>query len=194
MKLVIGLGNPGRDYSDTRHNIGFLCLNHLAKRLGIGFSRRQAKARLATGRVADQEVVLAKPQGFVNRSGDSVARLVKLYRMPLADLLILYDDMDLPLGSLRIRAKGSAGGHNGMKSIIAALGSQDFPRLRVGIGRPGAEGAVEHVLSSFIPEEKASLLTITERVSEAVLCFIQEGIAIAMDKYNTRSPIDKTSA
>jgi PTH1 family peptidyl-tRNA hydrolase len=191
MKLIIGLGNPGREYEHTHHNIGFLCLDRLAKKLKISFSKRKAKARLARGQVGNEEVILAKPHTFVNRSGGSVADLVKSYKVPLSDLLIIYDDMDLPLGIIRIRAGGSSGGHNGMKSIIAALDGQDFPRLRVGIGHPETGDAIEHVLGRFTAEEERLLPTITETVSEAVFYLIQEGIEAAMDKYNGLSFISK---
>jgi len=159
MKLIVGLGNPGESYARNRHNIGFRCLNHLARQQGIRFDSRWAKARLGVGQVAGVGAVLAKPQTFMNLSGLSVSRLVKKYNVALSDLLVVCDDLDLPLGRIRLRGGGSSGGHKGVSSIISSLGSQDFPRLRVGIGRPAAgedrvetgSGVISFVLGDFTP-------------------------------------------
>jgi PTH1 family peptidyl-tRNA hydrolase len=190
MKLIVGLGNPGQSYARNRHNIGFRCLNSFARRQGIHFDNRRAKARLGLGQVAGVGVVLAKPQTFMNLSGMSVMRLVEKYDIALSDLLVVHDDLDLPLGRIRIRGGGSSGGHKGLSSIISSLGSQDFPRLRVGIGRPAAgekpveTGVVSYVLGDFTPEEARMVAQVIPRVSQAIACFLSEGISSAMDRYN----------
>ena len=193
MKLIVGLGNPGWGYANNRHNIGFICLNHFAKTRDIRFDRKQGKARIGTGEVAGNKAILAKPQTYMNLIGESVSRLVKRFDVNLSDLLVIHDDLDLPLGKIRIRQSGGSGGHKGIESIISCLGSQDFPRLRVGIGRPMAtEGSTEisdadiiaYVLSDFTPDQKQIITTVIPRVSEAVYCFLAEGLAPAMNKYN----------
>jgi len=165
MKLIVGLGNPGRTYANNRHNVGFMCLNHFARTQGIRFDKKQGKARIGTGEVAGYKVVVAKPQTYMNLSGQSVSLLVRKFDINLNDLLVIHDDLDLPLGKIRIRSGGSSGGHKGIDSIINELGSQDFLRLRVGIGRPiKNEGSAEfsedeiiaYVLSDFTPDEKPS--------------------------------------
>jgi len=183
MKLVVGLGNPGATYARSRHNVGFRCIDHLAAKHGISISRRQAHARVGLGRIDDSEVVLARPLTYMNLSGIAVGPLAKLYRVVLPDLLVVYDDMDLPLGAIRLRERGSAGGHNGMRSIIATVGTQDFPRLRIGIGRPTREGR-EHVLSNFTEDEEATFQQVLDRAAEAIQCWVTEGIVAAMNRFN----------
>ena len=191
MKLIVGLGNPGREHAHNRHNIGFMCLSHFAKQHGIRFDKKQGKARTGAGKVADQEVVLAKPQTFMNRNGESVSLLVKKFNITLNDLLVIHDDLDLPLDKIRIRRNGSSGGHKGINSIIAELGSQDFIRIRVGIGRPepttsepDEDKIIAYVLSDFSPEEKQTASQVIPRVSEAILCVLTEGLKAAMNRYN----------
>ena len=193
MKLIVGLGNPGRSYANNRHNVGFICLNHFAKTQGIRFDRKQCQARIGSGEVTGSQVVLAKPQTYMNLGGQSVNRLVRKFNINLNDLLIIHDDLDLPLGKIRIRWGGSSGGHKGIESIISYLGSPDFPRLRVGIGRPTTtEGSatiseadiITYVLSDFTPEEKQVITQLIPRVSEAILCLLTEGLPAAMNKYN----------
>lgn len=191
MKLIIGLGNPGRGYADNRHNIGFMCLNHFAWTQGIGFDKKQGQARIGSGEVVGSQVVLAKPQTYMNLSGQSVSRLVKRFNINLSDLLVIHDDLDLPLGKIRIRQGGSSGGHKGIGSIITELGSQDFLRLRVGISRPvedageiSESGIIAYVLSDFTLEEKQVIAQVVPRVSEAVLCLLTEGLVATMNKYN----------
>jgi PTH1 family peptidyl-tRNA hydrolase len=186
---------------NTRHNIGFECLNLFARQQGIAWSRRQAKARISFGEVAGKKVILVKPLTFVNLSGQSVAPLVRYYRIVPADILVVYDDVDFPLGKIRIRERGGAGGHNGMKSIIEHLKICDFPRLRVGIGpaseveprtssenlpsaKTGGVRSPGYVLGRFTSEEKAVLAEVYPRVTEAIFCIISEGIATAMNRYN----------
>ena len=192
MKLIVGLGNPGRSYAHNRHNIGFMCLNYFARKQGIRFDRKQGKARTGSGEVGGDKVILAKPQTFMNLSGQSVSPLVNRFDIALDDLLVIHDDLDLPLGKIRLRCGGSSGGHKGVDSIIFSLGNQNFPRLRVGIGRPaaaenhaeGGEGIIPYVLSDFTPEEKQIVTQVIPRVSEAILYLLTEGLLPAMNKYN----------
>ena len=192
MKLIVGLGNPERIYANTRHNIGFMCLNHFAKTQGIKFDKKQGQARIGTGDVAGNKIVLARPQTYMNASGESVSRLVKRFDIDLTDLIIIHDDLDLPLGKIRIRHGGSSGGHKGINSIIAHLGSRDFSRIRVGIGRPTAIDSpefreadiIDYVLNDFTADEKETIAQTIPIVSEAVLCLLTEGLTAAMNKYN----------
>ena len=191
MKLIVGLGNQGRGYANNRHNIGFMCLNHFARTQGIRFDKKQGQARIGSGEVAGSQVVLAKPQTYMNLSGQSVSRLVRKFSINLSDLLVIHDDLDLPLGKIRIRQGGSSGGHKGINSIIYCLDSQDFFRLRVGISRPVEDAGeiseadiIAYVLSDFTPEEKQVITQVVPRVSEAILCLLTEGFVAAMNKYN----------
>jgi len=189
MKLIVGLGNPGKEYSTNRHNIGFLCINHFAKLHRIVLDKKQGKARTGTGTVAGEEVVLAKPQTYMNLSGQSVSLLMQKYKVAPGNLIVIHDDLDLPLGKIRIREGSSAGGHNGAKSIIACLGTQDFIRIRVGISRPQAEDEsectiVDYVLGDFTAEDRPVVEKTIHRVSEAIICLLTEGLTAAMNKFN----------
>ncbi len=193
MKLIVGLGNPGRGYANNRHNVGFVCLNHFAKMQGIRFDKKQGRARIGLGEVAGSQVVVAKPQTYMNLSGRSVSFLVKKFNINLDDLLVIHDDLDLPLNKIRIRHGGSSGGHKGVDSIITWLGSQDFIRIRVGIGRPvknegsaelGEDEIINYVLSDFTPDEKQAITQVIPWVSEAILCLLTEGLVAAMNRYN----------
>jgi PTH1 family peptidyl-tRNA hydrolase len=191
-KLIVGLGNPGRKYARNRHNVGFQCLDRLAQAHGLSFGSRvmsrlkgrRGKASLASGKIADVRVVLAKPLTYMNLSGQAVKQLASFYRLFLEDILVIYDDLDLPLGTIRLRPEGGSGGHRGIRSIIEALGSQSFPRLRVGIGRPPGNDAVSYVLSDFTGDEQIMLENVYERVAAAVELFLREGIEMAMNAYN----------
>ena len=185
VKLIVGLGNPGPRYANNRHNVGFQCLDRLAQAHGLAFRKRENKVLLARGQIAGVEVILAKPQTYVNLSGQAVERLARSYQVPLEDILVIYDDMDLPLGRIRLRPGGGAGGHKGVRSIIEHLDSRDFPRLRVGIGRPpGRMDPVDYVLGDFTPEERPVIEEAYERAIAAVECWLREGIVAAMNKYN----------
>ena len=191
MKLIVGLGNPGKTYACNRHNVGFQCLNHFARLHSVGFDRRQCQARAGIGEVRGEKLLLARPGTFMNLSGKSVACLVHKHKIPLSALLIIHDDLDLPLGKIRLRQSGSSGGHKGMNSIISALGSEDFPRIRVGIGRPEVKGQsisedaiVNYVLSDFSPQEEAIIRPAIAKVAEAVDYYLTEGIKAAMNKFN----------
>lgn len=186
MFLIVGLGNPGEQYARNRHNVGFQCVKYLADRHGLDFNEKQHKARLATGTIAGQRVVLAKPFTYMNESGQAVAALVRWHKLdPATELLVIYDDLDLPFETIRLRANGSAGGQNGMKSIIQQLGTQNFPRLRVGIGRPPNGGdAKDHVLNNWSRAESEKLPELYARVADATEVFIREGITMAMTRFN----------
>ncbi len=190
MKLIVGLGNPGRTYANNRHNVGFICLNHFARTQGIKFDRKQGKARIGKGEVAGSKVVVAKPQTYMNLSGQSVGLLVKRFNIDLDNLIIIHDDLDLPVGKIRISSGSGSGGHKGVDSIITWLESQDFVHLRVGIGRPSTiEGTteadiVDYVLGDFTPDEKQIIAQAIPRVSDILLCILIEGLTAAMNKYN----------
>ena len=192
MKLIVGLGNPGRKYAHNRHNVGFRCLSYFVKLHSISFERKECHARMGLGEVAGEKLLLAKPITFVNLSGKAVGCLVHKYDVAPSDLLVICDDLDLPLGKIRLRASGGSGGHKGMNSIVSALGSKDFPRIRVGIGRPQEEGIpssdedtiVNYVLSDFSPEEEEAIKLAIVRVAQAIDCFLTQGIEAAMSKFN----------
>ena len=189
MKLIVGLGNPGPGYANNRHNIGFICLNRFARTHGIKFDKKQGKARTGSGEIGGAQVVLAKPQTYMNLSGESVSRLVRKFNVDLGDLIVIHDDLDLPLGKIRLRQDGGSGGHKGVESIVASLESPDFLRLRVGTGRPPiaepSESDIIHfVLSGFTPEEKQTLTAVIPQVCEALFCLLTEGLTAAMNKYN----------
>jgi PTH1 family peptidyl-tRNA hydrolase len=193
MNLIVGLGNPGRGYANNRHNVGFACLNHFARTHSIRFDKKQGKARIGTGEVASNKVIVAKPQTYMNLSGQSVNLLTRRFNINLNNLLVIHDDLDLPLGKIRIRRRVGWTGHKGVRSIRDELGSGDFSLLRVGIGRPVKnEGSIEfsegeivtYVLSDFTPDEKQTIIKVIPEVSEAILCLLTEGLAAAMNKYN----------
>ncbi len=187
MKLIVGLGNPGRAFAHNRHNMGFNCLRHLAKKQGIRFTRKQCLARIGPGEIAGHQIVLARPQTYMNSSGRSVSRLVKRFNIALDDIIVIHDDLDLPLGKVRLRRGGGSGGQKGVDSIINELGSRDFIRVRVGISRPmetRQADVVDYVLGDFTTEERQIISQAIARVSEAILCLLAEGLAAAMNKYN----------
>lgn len=186
MKLIVGLGNPGKRYERTRHNLGFLVVDALAATLGIRLDKEECRALTGVAHRGGR-LMLAKPQTYMNNSGEAVAALVRYYQIEPADMLVVYDDLALPPGQLRIRSKGSAGGHNGLRSIIHYLQTQEFPRLRIGIGPvpPGWTGA-DYVLSAF-PEDDPALRPAVERAAEAALFWVDQGIEKAMQCYNNRA-------
>ena len=185
--LIVGLGNPGREYRASRHNVGFMALDGMARRFGGAFTRRQANALYAARRLAGAPVVLAKPQSYMNLSGRSVASLLKFYDLPLVRLLVIFDEIDLPLGALRLRPQGGTAGHRGMQSIVETLGSQDFPRLRIGVGRPpGRMEAAAYVLQDFDQADWPLVESTLKRAGDAVEVFVTEGIEAAMNRFNAR--------
>ena len=185
-KLIIGLGNPGKEYERTRHNVGFAVLNELAKRNTISLAKREHQAIVGEGRIGETRVFLIKPQTFMNLSGQSVASFLKLKPLELTEILVVTDDIALPLGKLRLRAEGSAGGHNGLKSLITHLHSQSFPRLRFGVGAP-RDGSVQvdFVLGQFNRREQAEVDEAIERAVAALETWISPGgLDLAMQKHN----------
>jgi PTH1 family peptidyl-tRNA hydrolase len=184
--LIVGLGNPGEGYARHRHNVGFCVVDALARAHGLSFSRHKGfQARLAEGRIAGQRTLLAKPQTYMNLSGRAAGRLVRARGIRLDRLLVVYDDLDLPLGRLRLRPEGGSGGHKGMRSIIDTLGSQAFARLRVGIDRPpGQMDPADYVLLPFRPAEKPIFDRVMQQAVAAVECWLTEGIVAAMDQFN----------
>jgi PTH1 family peptidyl-tRNA hydrolase len=183
--LLVGLGNPGRQYRETRHNIGFLAVDQLATRLEVKFSRVQLRALVTDARFKGQRIILAKPQTYMNESGTAVASLMKFYKIPLENLLVAHDDVDLPFGTLRLRPGGGSAGQKGIESIIARLGTQEFPRLRLGVGRPpGSKLAAAYVLQEFSRDEAEQLPAVLDRSAEAVLTFVTGGLEAAMNQYN----------
>ncbi len=186
--LIVGLGNPGPEYAGNRHNAGFQCLARFAERHGLRFSFYRFRASLAEGTVASRRVLLARPLTYMNESGQAVAPLVRRYGVPMAGLLIVYDDLDLPLGRIRLRAGGSSGGHRGLDSILRHLGTTEVPRLRLGIGRPAYGDPVDYVLSDWRPEERMVMDAAYDRASQAIDCFLEEGIVAAMNRFNAGEP------
>ncbi len=183
--IVIGLGNPGRRYAATRHNVGQWCIDRLGKRHGIALSGRSRLADVGEGIIGGRGVALAKPRTYVNESGRAVTSLMARYSAGPGNLLVVYDDMDLPAGSIRLRARGGSGGHNGMKSVIAATGAREFARLRVGIGRPsGGVGEVEHVLSSMRREDRDRVEEAVNRAADAIETVLTDGVEAAMNRFN----------
>lgn len=183
--LIVGLGNPGREYRATRHNVGFMLVDRLAGRLDLNFTRLEARALITKGEYQGRRLVLAKPQTFMNLSGQAVGGLMHFYKIPPAHLLVAYDDVDLPFGTLRMRPGGGSAGQKGMASIIERLGSQDFARLRLGIGRPpGRMEAAAYVLQEFSSQESEILGMILERGSQACLTFVAQGLEAAMNAFN----------
>jgi len=185
MYIIIGLGNPGDKYKYTRHNVGFMVIDILAQKNSVSLNKIGYKALWGEMRTKSGNVILAKPQTFMNSSGESVYEIINYYKIPLEHLIVIYDDIDLPLGRIRIRKKGSAGTHNGMRSIIYMLKNEHFPRIRVGIGKP-KEGTdlVKYVLSPFTEEEQPVIYKAMERAAEAAEIIVTDGIDTAMNKYN----------
>lgn len=187
--LIVGLGNPGREYAGNRHNVGFQIADRWAAAHAIAFNKIQHHAILALGRVADRRIIIAKPQTYMNASGRAVSALLRYYKVMPDRLLVIFDDLDLPFGVIRLRAEGGAGGHNGMRSIIQQLGGQQFARLRVGIGRPpGRMEPSDFVLQDFKREEVAELDGILDRAVQAINAFIGSGIVAAMNQFNFNPP------
>lgn len=189
LKLIVGLGNPGRRYERTRHNIGFMAIDALAARLGAAPWRNEHRAAVARARHGEHQLLLAKPETFMNESGAAVRSLCAYHRIDAREILVISDDLDLPFGRVRLRAGGTAGGHNGLRSIIAELGAQEFPRLRMGIGRPQVGEAIDWVLAPFEASESADLPFICGAAVEIVLQALSEGVLAAMNTWNGRRDV-----
>lgn len=186
-KIILGLGNPGSEYARTRHNVGFLVADVLARRWGIRIDERKNRCRLGQGRFGSTPVVVAKPQTYMNESGNAVISLIARFGAAPADLIVIYDDMNLPLGQVRVRASGSAGGHNGMKSIIGVLGTNQFPRVRIGIGAPKQGDAIDYVLGEFSAEERTAIEEAVVVAADAVEAILQEGADAAANRFNRKA-------
>ena len=187
MKMIVGLGNPGDKFTDTRHNTGFKVIDSLAEKLGIKVKTRKFGARLGTGEYTNKKLILLKPWRFMNRSGQAVATAMGFYKLAVGQLIVVTDDMDLEPGRIRIRAKGSAGGHNGLADIIEKLGTNGFARCRIGIGRSAEADTVSYVLDEPAVDQESLLAEAIERARDAVLCWIEYGIESAMNKFNSIS-------
>ena len=183
--LLIGLGNPGREYKDTRHNFGFMLIDRIAVRLNARGMKVQSKAIVTDATYEDHKLILAKPQTYMNLSGQSVQGLVHFYKIPLTNVMVLSDDLDIPFGTIRIRAAGGPGGQRGLSSVIESLGTKDFPRLRLGIGRPpGRMDPANFILQNFSRDEMKSISEILDAAADAVLEFVKNGLNAAMNKFN----------
>ncbi len=187
MKLIVGLGNPGRDYRETRHNIGFMVVDEIARRHDLSFSMApsQVPDAFVVKKFAPAPMLLAKPLTFMNRSGDAVSALARYYDVASPDLLVVYDDIDLPFTRLRARARGSSGTHNGMRSVVERLGTTEFPRLRLGVGRGDSRrDLADHVLAKFEPDEQSELETFITRAADAAEMFAATDIIAVMNAFN----------
>ena len=183
--LIVGLGNPGLEYSAMRHNMGFLCLDRLATKHRLRFTGKRGKSVLARGAINGHDVALAKPQTYMNLSGESVRDLLRIYKMPTTALLVVYDDVDLPTGTVRIRERGGPGTHNGMRSIVDEIGTTDFPRLRIGVGLPtNGENLADYVLGLPAAEERAVLDEALDRSVKAIETVARRGLGAAMNQFN----------
>ncbi|MBX7149335.1 aminoacyl-tRNA hydrolase [bacterium] len=185
MKLIVGLGNPGSEYAKTRHNFGFMVVDLLAETLKSSFKDSKYKAEIASAEINGEKVLLVKPQTFMNVSGEAVQPLAHFYKVAPQDILVVFDDLDLPFGRMRLAAKGGAAGHNGIKSLISHLGTQEFPRLKMGIGRPpGVMEVTDFVLSAFVKTQKKVLEELLIVGVNACTAFVKEGLTTAMNAFN----------
>ncbi len=186
MKLIVGLGNPGREYDRTRHNVGFMVVDELHRRLGTPGYRARFKGLVAEGMIAGEKVILLKPLTFMNVSGQSVAEALRWYHLPVEDMLVIQDDLDLPFATLRLRARGSAGGHNGLTSILQLLGTTEVNRLKIGIGR-GSNTAHSHVLGRFTAEQEAELPFLLGNAADTTEQWVREGVTVTMNQVNGKA-------
>ncbi|HHW60337.1 MAG TPA: aminoacyl-tRNA hydrolase [Syntrophomonadaceae bacterium] len=184
MKIVVGLGNPGPNYKDTRHNVGFMVVEELARRHSVERQEQKFDAIIAHTHINQEKVLLIKPLTYMNLSGRAVQAVVRFFKADLDELMIIYDDMDLPVGTLRLRPQGGTGGHKGLMSIQQSLGTQDFPRLRIGIGRPHYHDPVDWVLSKFQREEKELITAAINQAADAIESWVNQGLDQAMNTYN----------
>lgn len=185
--MIVGLGNPGNEYKDTKHNVGWMFIDALAKKLGADNWKTMEKGLVADTRIGIEKVLLVKPQTYMNNSGECIGPIMRYYKMEPEDVIVCHDDMDIPAGTVRIRKKGSAGGHNGIKSTIAHVGSENFSRVRIGIGRPLPQWSViDHVLSNFPAEDVPKINEAIEYLLPAVECIVTEDVDMAMNKFNPK--------
>ena len=183
--LIIGLGNPGREYRDNRHNVGFMLIDRLIVRLNARGMKLQSKAIVTSAMYEERKLILGKPQTFMNLSGGSVQGLINFYKIPLSNFMIVSDDLDIPFGTIRIRASGGAGGQRGVASTIERLGTKDFPRIRIGIGRPpGRMDPADYVLQNIPRDEMSTLSDVLDHAADAVLAFVKDGLNQSMNQFN----------
>ena len=186
MYIIVGLGNPGKKYENTRHNMGFIAVDLLAEKYGIKVDKIKFKALVGEGRIAGQKVLLVKPQTYMNLSGQSVMEVMNFYKEDIENLIVIYDDIDIPTGTIRLRKKGSAGTHNGMRNIVYLLQEDGFPRIRVGIGSESKVDLIHYVTSGVTKKEKDLLEDALTRAADAAACIVEKGIEKAMNEYNIR--------
>ncbi len=191
MKLIVGLGNPGREYERHRHNIGFMVVEALLSRARASLNQEKFAAKVGQGTLAGERVLFVEPQTFMNLSGRSVAEAARFYKVPVEDVLVIHDELDLPLGRLQLKAGGGSGGHNGLKSIVSSLGDEGFIRLRFGIGKPEGPNARErvagYVLSNFDDGERRELDALIDRAMDMTELWIREGLSVAMNRFNRKA-------
>ena len=188
MKIIAGLGNPGKEYENTKHNVGFLTIDILAEKYDIEVNKIKFKGLVGEGMIGTEKVILVKPQTYMNLSGQCIREIVAFYKLDMEDLVVIYDDIDLPMGNLRIRKKGSAGTHNGMRSIIYDLQDDGFPRVRVGIGGERKGDLANYVISGFSGDDRKLIEEAIVKAADAVTCLLEDGIDRAMVDYNTKKP------
>ena len=195
MKIIMGLGNPGSEYAQNRHNIGFRCIDRLSRLQSIPVKKAHCQSLTGEGLIEGSQVVLAKPKTFVNLSGNAASSLLHKYKCEPSDLIVIHDDLDLPVGRLRIRQGGKSGGHRGIRSIISSLGTEEFIRVKIGISRPEhshrlpyEEAIIEHVLGDLSPQEEELAVPALESACEAIMILLTEGLETAMNRYNRRGP------
>ena len=188
MKIIAGLGNPGKEYENTKHNVGFLTIDILAEKYDIQVNKIKFKGLVGEGMIGTEKVILVKPQTYMNLSGQCIREIVAFYKLDMEDLVVIYDDIDLPMGNLRIRKKGSAGTHNGMRSIIYDLQDDGFPRVRVGIGGERKGDLANYVISGFSGDDRKLIEEAIVKAADAVTCLVEDGIDRAMVDYNTKKP------
>lgn len=188
MKIIAGLGNPGKEYENTKHNVGFLTIDILAEKYDIKVNKIKFKGLVGEGMIGTEKVILVKPQTYMNLSGQCIREIVAFYKLDMEDLVVIYDDIDLPMGNLRIRKKGSAGTHNGMRSIIYDLQDDGFPRVRVGIGGERKGNLANYVISGFSGDDRKLIEEAIVKAADAVACLVEDGIDRAMVDYNTKKP------
>ena len=187
MKIVAGLGNPGSEYEKTKHNVGFMFVDALAEKLGVTDWKDKFDAKIGEARIGAEKVLLVKPQTYMNESGQAIGPLMNFYKLDAEDLIVVHDDMDIPAGTIRIRKKGSAGGHNGIKSVLAHVGDEHFARVRIGIGRPmPGWTVVNHVLAPFVPEDVPKIDEAIKYLVPAVECMVTDDVDKAMNQYNPK--------
>lgn len=187
MKIIVGLGNPGNEYAKTRHNVGFMLVDALSEHLNITLWKDKFNAKIAEGRIGAEKILLVKPQTYMNNSGEAVGPLMRWYKLEPKNIIAAHDDMDIPAGTIRIRKKGSSGGHNGIKSLITYIGDENFARIRLGIGRPlPGWSVINHVLAPFPEQDKIKVDKAIKYLIPAIECIISDGLDIAMNKYNPK--------